>query len=63
MIGIEVSVSHKDIDKKCLASGLMTLTAVKNVLRILPPLTITYAEIDKGLKILHQILKECENQA
>ena len=56
MIGIEVSISHKDTVKKCLENGLMMLTAGKNVLRMLPPLTISYEEIDTGLKILKKIL-------
>ncbi len=56
MIGIEVSISHKDTVKKCLEQGLMLLTAGKNVLRMLPPLTITYEEIDKGLEILKKVL-------
>jgi 4-aminobutyrate aminotransferase-like enzyme len=56
MIGIEVSISHKDTVKKCLVNGLMMLTAGKNVLRMLPPLTITYDEINKGLEILKKIL-------
>ena len=56
MIGIEVSISHKDTVKKCLENGLMMLTAGKNVLRMLPPLTITYDEINKGLEILKKIL-------
>ena len=56
MIGVEVTVSHKDAVKKCLENGLMMLTAGKNVLRMLPPLTITYDEINKGLEILKNIL-------
>ena len=58
MIGIDVTVSHKDAVKKCLEKGLMILTAGKTVLRMLPPLTITYAEIDKGLAILKDVLTE-----
>ena len=34
----------------------MILTA-KEKIRLLPPLTITYEEIDKGLKILEDVLK------
>ena len=45
-----------DIAKKCLDEGLLILTA-KEKLRFLPPLNITYEEIDKGLEILTKVLK------
>jgi len=61
MLGIEVSISHKEAVKKCLENGLMMLTAGKNVLRMLPPLTITYEEIDKGLAILKGVLSGYQN--
>ncbi len=56
MIGIQITLSHKDICKKCLSEGLMILTAGKDVLRMLPPLTISYEEIDNGLDILKSVL-------
>ena len=58
MLGVCVTVSHKDVVKKCLESGLMMLTAGKDVLRMLPPLTITYDEINKGLAILKNVLSQ-----
>ena len=62
MIGIEVTVSHREIACKCLENGLMILTAGANVVRMLPPLTITYEEIDAGLKILQKVLLSYQNQ-
>lgn len=44
-----------DVCKECLDAGLLVLTA-KDRLRLLPPLTITYDEIDRGLEILGKIL-------
>ncbi len=57
MIGI--ALKHKkagDMAKEALQNGLLVLTA-KDKIRLLPPLTITYEEIDKGLEILKTILK------
>ena len=51
MIGIETERPAGDIVKECLADGLMLLTA-KTKVRLLPPLTITYEQIDAGLEIL-----------
>lgn len=36
--------------------GLTILTAGTNVIRLLPTLTITKAQIDKGIKILNNII-------
>ena len=44
-----------DVVKTALEGGLLLLTA-KDKLRFLPPLTITYDEIDKGIEILKGIL-------
>lgn len=45
-----------DVVGEALEKGLLMLTA-KDKLRFLPPLTITYDEIDEGVKILEDILK------
>jgi len=67
MIGISVtdpaqSAENSAVPKKiagaCVENGLLILTAGTDALRMLPPLTITYEEIDKGLEILKRILGE-----
>lgn len=56
MIGIELKNKKAgDVVKAALDQGLLLLTAKAKV-RLLPPLTITYEEIDKGLDILLSIL-------
>ncbi len=56
MIGIELSESTAaDVCARCVKNGLLTLTA-KTRLRLLPPLTISYEEIDKGLDILSRVI-------
>lgn len=56
MIGIEVSCPPDEIQKKALEKGILILTAGKNVVRLLPPLTISEIEIKKGLAILLKCL-------
>jgi acetylornithine/N-succinyldiaminopimelate aminotransferase len=64
MIGIELEGETKngkplkaiDVVNRGLDSGLMALTAGDRV-RLLPPLNITYEEIDEGLEILANVLK------
>ena len=58
MIGIELeSGNAHDIAAKCVENGLLIITA-KDLLRMLPPLVITYDEIDEALNILEKTLKE-----
>ena len=56
MIGIEIDGDPSEIINKLIENGLLVLSAGKNVIRFLPPLVITYDEIDKGLEILKKVL-------
>ena len=58
MIGVipEKADPH-DVLEKAAKKGLLILTA-KEKIRLLPPLTISREQIDKGLKILSDILSE-----
>jgi acetylornithine/N-succinyldiaminopimelate aminotransferase len=47
------------IAAECAGNGLLVLTA-KDVLRFLPPLTITKEELDRGTEILAEVLKTFE---
>ena len=58
MMGIALkSKKAVDVAGKCLEKGLLVLTA-KDKVRLLPPLTISYDELNDGLKILIEILEE-----
>jgi acetylornithine/N-succinyldiaminopimelate aminotransferase len=57
MVGIAVEgVTPKEVLAKCVEGGLLVLTAGKDTVRLLPPLTITREEIDAGLEILKSAL-------
>lgn len=57
MIGIVTEKDNaKQVAAECVDNGLLILTA-KNLIRLLPPLTITYEEIDKGLSILKKVME------
>ena len=57
MLGIETEKNAKEIADECLKNGLLVLTA-KTKVRLLPALNISYAELDKGLKILKEIIEK-----
>jgi acetylornithine/N-succinyldiaminopimelate aminotransferase len=61
MLGIDLKdgFEAKAIAAKCVENGLLILTA-KTALRMLPPLVITYEEIDRGLAILESVLDEAD---
>lgn len=54
MIGIEVD-NAPSIKQECLEKGLVVLTAHDKI-RLLPPLNITYGDLDAGIKILTEVL-------
>lgn len=59
MMGIRLddSIISSDVVKKGIANGVLLLTAKAKV-RLLPPLNITYDEIDRGLEALNKALSE-----
>lgn len=58
LIGIQASGPVAPIVKAAADRGLLILSAGANVLRLLPPLTITSEEIQQGLQILRSCLNE-----
>ena len=57
MIGFEVNnISASDLAFNCVENGLLILTA-KDSIRFLPPLNISLSDINKGLSIFENTLK------
>jgi acetylornithine aminotransferase len=58
MIGIhlEDSINVNDVITKLQDAGLLTLSAKHNTLRLLPPLIMEEAEIEKGINIIQSVL-------
>lgn len=60
MIGIETSQNLYNIVDSAREKGLVILTAGSDVIRLLPPLTLTKEEIDKGVAILKEVFEVVE---
>jgi acetylornithine/LysW-gamma-L-lysine aminotransferase len=58
MVGIELKVRAMPIVNELMARGVMTLTAGPTVLRLLPPLVITQAQLDAVVEALEAVLAE-----
>lgn len=56
MLGLELSIEVKDVILSCKDNGVLFLSAGKNVIRMLPPLVISYEEIDEAMKVLQKVL-------
>jgi len=51
-------IKHAEMKNKLMDEGLLCLTAGSDTLRLLPPLVISKAEIDKGLDIMSKVMKQ-----
>jgi acetylornithine/N-succinyldiaminopimelate aminotransferase len=58
--GIVVETNALEIVQKAIANNLLILTAGPNVVRILPPLTVTKAEINEFIKALESTFQSIE---
>ncbi|NQU95211.1 MAG: aspartate aminotransferase family protein [Candidatus Omnitrophica bacterium] len=56
-IGVVLGVDGEGVYRKALENGLLINCTQKNILRIMPPLTVTKAQIDKAVGILEKILE------
>ncbi|MGH9392320.1 MAG: acetylornithine transaminase [Vicinamibacteria bacterium] len=57
-LALLVSVDAKTISERCAELGLLVNAVRSNALRLVPPLTVTGAEIDEALAILRTALRE-----
>ena len=55
MIGIEATGNLGELVQSARDKGLIVLTAGTNVIRLLPPITLSDAEIEKGVALLSEI--------
>ena len=60
MIGIETSASRSRLVEAARQKGMIILTAGENVIRLLPPLTISREEIQQGIAILKEVFSELD---
>jgi acetylornithine/N-succinyldiaminopimelate aminotransferase len=56
--GLKVKPVNADFAAKAREHGLLTVPAAENVVRLLPPLTISMDEIDHGLELLDKVCAE-----
>jgi len=58
MVGIELTVDGRPVVDACRAKGLLINCTQETVLRLLPAMTITKAQLSRALWLLEQALAE-----
>jgi acetylornithine aminotransferase len=58
MIGIELSKPAAPVIQQLLKDGLVSLPAGKNVLRLLPPLIVSYEQLDRAVALIKNAICE-----
>jgi acetylornithine/LysW-gamma-L-lysine aminotransferase len=62
MLGIELRYDVLGVILKALNKGVLMLDAGRTVIRLLPPLVIEEAQIDKAVSVIDQVLGEEKNE-
>jgi acetylornithine/LysW-gamma-L-lysine aminotransferase len=62
MLGMELRYDVYNVILKTLGKGVLVLDAGRTVVRLLPPLVIEKAQIDKAISVLDTVLGEEENE-
>jgi LysW-gamma-L-lysine/LysW-L-ornithine aminotransferase len=61
MLGIELKFEVQNVIAQAMKQGVLFLNAGRTVVRFLPPLVITKAQIDKAIAVLDAVLEEEEH--
>jgi acetylornithine/succinyldiaminopimelate/putrescine aminotransferase len=58
MIGVDLSVPAKPVVEAALKEGLILNSPRENTLRFVPPLILKPKQVEEGMEILEDVLKE-----
>ncbi|HCS20053.1 MAG TPA: aspartate aminotransferase family protein [Bacteroidetes bacterium] len=61
MIGVEFNFETKPLVQKMLENGVLVNSTADTVLRLLPPLNISYEDMEKAMEVLKRSLKELKD--
>jgi acetylornithine/N-succinyldiaminopimelate aminotransferase len=61
--GLKCAMPQADVQRACVAEGLMAITAGENVLRLAPPLVVTDEDLDQAMVMLRRAAANCAGGA
>ena len=59
ILGLKAEVPNTELQDAMLAEGLLAVAAGDNVLRLVPPLVITDADIDDAVAMIRLAVRRC----
>ncbi len=59
IIGLKAVVPNQELQSAFMAEGLLTITAGENVVRLVPPLVLTDADIEEGIGMIRRGVRRC----
>jgi acetylornithine/N-succinyldiaminopimelate aminotransferase len=62
MLGLKMKIPNTDFITAARAAGLIVLPAGDNVVRLLPPLTISESEVREGVELMNRTAAALESQ-
>jgi acetylornithine/succinyldiaminopimelate/putrescine aminotransferase len=57
LVGLELSVDGNPVVKGCLERGVLVNCTFDHILRMVPPLVITRADVDRLVQVLDEVLE------
>jgi acetylornithine/N-succinyldiaminopimelate aminotransferase len=61
--GLKCAMPQADVQRACVAEGLMAITAGENVLRLAPPLVVTDDDLGQAVAMLRRAAGKCAASA
>ncbi len=59
IVGMELSCDGGDVVRAAMAKGILIICAGENILRFVPPLTISKGDVDRVIEVLDEVLGQC----
>ena len=59
ILGLKAAVPNAELQAAFMAEGLLTVAAGDNVVRLVPPLVLTDADVDEGVAMIRRGVRRC----
>jgi acetylornithine/N-succinyldiaminopimelate aminotransferase len=59
ILGLKCAIPTTEVQEACIAEGLLSVTTGENVVRLVPPLVITDADVKEALRMLTRAARRC----
>ena len=60
ILGLKAEVPNSELQDALMAEGMLAVAAGENVVRLVPPLVLTDADIDAGVEMIRRGVRRCQ---